>query len=71
MTAKKKTTPEYTRKAIERYNAKFDRVAVNLPKGTAALIREHETSVNGYIVRLVREDLTRRGLIDTEPPDVV
>lgn len=27
-------TPEYTKKAIQNYNNKFDRIAVNLPKGT-------------------------------------
>lgn len=33
MTNEKKTR-DYTRAAIDRYNAKFDRVAANLPKGT-------------------------------------
>lgn len=32
-------TPSYTRKAIDKYNAKYDRVTVNLPKGAADQIR--------------------------------
>ena len=33
------TTPEYTKKAINKYNAKFDRFAVNLPKVTKKRIK--------------------------------
>ena len=29
-----KKTPDYTRRAIEKYNQKFDRVMCNLPKGS-------------------------------------
>lgn len=32
-------TPSYTRKAIDNYNAKYDRITVNLPKGAADQIR--------------------------------
>ena len=32
-------TPSYTRKAVDEYNKKFDRVTVNLPKGAADQIR--------------------------------
>lgn len=51
-------TPEYTKKAIQNYNNKFDRVAVNLPKGTKEKIKELTgKSCNAYISELVINDL--------------
>ena len=51
-------TPEYTKKAIRNYNNKFDRVAVNLPKGTKDKIKELTgKSCNAYISELVINDL--------------
>lgn len=53
-------TPEYTRRAIRNYNSKFDRVAVNLPKGSKERIKELTSeSCNAYISKLVMEDLIR------------
>lgn len=58
--AKKSVTPDYTKKAIQRYNDKFDRIAVNLPKGTKDKIKELTgLSCNKYISSLVLEDLER------------
>ena len=55
---KKTVTPEYTKKAIQRYNDKFDRVAVNLPKGTKEKIKELTgLSCNKYISDLVLKNL--------------
>lgn len=34
-----KKTADYTRRAIEKYNAKFDRIIANLPKGTKERIK--------------------------------
>lgn len=34
-----KKTAEYTRRAIEKYNAKFDRIIANLPRGTKERIK--------------------------------
>ena len=54
-------TPEYTKRAIKNYNAKFDRIAVNLPIGTKERIKEMTgTSCNAYISSLVLADLERR-----------
>ena len=51
-------TPEYTKKAIQNYNNKFDRVAVNLPKGTKERIKELTgKSCTAYISELVIKDL--------------
>ena len=53
-------TPEYTKKAINKYNAKFDRVAVNLPKGAKDKIKQLTgLSCNAYINNLVKADLER------------
>ena len=53
-------TPEYTKKAIQNYNNKFDRVAVNLPKGTKDKIKELTgKSCNAYISELVINDLEK------------
>ena len=50
----KNKTPEYTKKAIKKYNEKFDRVAVNLPKGTKDKIKELTgISCNKFISELV------------------
>lgn len=59
---KKTITPEYTRKAIAKYQSKFDRVNINLPKG----LKDHAKaatgeSVNALVVRLICEELARRG----------
>ena len=36
----KKKTPEYIRKAVKKYNQKFDKIMVRLPAGYADIIRE-------------------------------
>lgn len=63
MTDKKHKTPEYTRRAIEKYRAGKYSVSVLLPSEYKSIIQQNETSANSYISRLVREDLTRRGLL--------
>ena len=53
-------TPEYTKKAINKYNSKFDRIAVNLPIGTKERIKEITgKSCNAYISELVLAELDR------------
>ena len=60
-------TPDYTRKAIDKYNNKFDRMTVNLQKGYKQLINNNiGLSCNAYINMLVKEDLTRRGLLPND-----
>lgn len=54
------TTPEYTKKAINKYNAKFDRIAVNLPKGTKERIKNLTgESCNAFVSALVLKELER------------
>lgn len=53
-------TADYTLNAVKKYNEKFDRKAVNLPKGTAERIKKLTgKSCNAYIVGLVMADLER------------
>ena len=63
-------TPEYTKKAINKYNSKFDRIAVNLPIGTKERIKELTgKSCNAYISDLVLADLERlENSKSSEPP---
>ena len=63
-------TPEYTKKAINKYNSKFDRIAVNLPIGTKERIKELTgKSCNSYISDLVLADLERlENEKSSEPP---
>lgn len=57
-------TPDYMRKAINKYNDKFDRVTVRLDKGTREVIENipDVSSLNDYIRGLVYADLSGRGL---------
>lgn len=53
-------TPEYTKKATKKYISKFDVCQVRVKKGTFDRIRAITTeSLNGYISRLILEDLER------------
>lgn len=61
----KRKTPEYIRKAIKRYNDKFDKIMVRLPAGYADIIRKNTgLSCNAYINRLVSDDLMERGFLE-------
>lgn len=52
--------PEYTRKAINKYNDKFDRIAVNLPKGTKQRIKNLTgMSCNKFLSELALIELDR------------
>lgn len=63
-------TPEYTRKAVERYRDKFDLVQIRLPKGTKERIAAAGVqSVNDYIVALALDDLERIEGKQQESPD--
>ena len=53
-------TPNYTKNAVNKYNSKFDRIAVNLPKGTKEEIRQLTgKSCNAFISSLVISELER------------
>lgn len=47
----------------------YDRISVTIPKGTKERIKAQGESVNGYIARLVLEDLERREKKGDNLPD--
>lgn len=54
--ARLRATAKYEKK-------KYDKVLLRLPKGTKDRIKEAgETSINGYIVKLILEDLAKRSV---------
>ena len=54
--AKKRLESQYKRQN-QHIKANYDRVSITLPKGTKELIQAKGESLNGYINRLVAEDL--------------
>ena len=56
--AQKRLEKQYKRQNEYIKNA-YDRISVTLPKGTKERIKATGESVNGYITRLVLEDLER------------
>lgn len=62
MKQKENKTPEYTRKAIAKYQSKFDRININLPKGLKDQVKAATgESINGLVVRLLIEALETNG----------
>lgn len=56
----KNKTPGYTRAAIDRYNAKYDRITVNFPKGTKEKIKELTgKTAGGFAVDCVLKELEK------------
>lgn len=53
-------TPDYTRRAINNYNSKFDRITVNFPKGTKERIKTTTgESAGGFAIKCVLAELER------------
>ena len=60
-------TKDYTRRAQSNYRAKFDQIALRLPKGTSEAIREKTgQTVQAYISELVLKDLKENYGIESE-----
>lgn len=57
----KKKTADYTRKAIEKYQSKFERFTISLPIGSREKIKAVTgKSLNQYFNDLYLEDMERR-----------
>lgn len=53
-------TPDYTRRAINNYNSKFDRITVNFPKGTKERIKTTTgETAGGFAIKCVLAELDR------------
>lgn len=57
--AQKRLEAQYKRQN-EFIKNSYDRISITLPKGTKERIKALESSINGYITRLVVEDLEKR-----------
>ena len=57
-------TSNYTRKAVDKYQAKFDRTSIRLPMGTINIIKDKypDISINQYINNLINQDLNKSDL---------
>ena len=56
--------PDYTKRAIDKYHAKFDRLTISLPKEYKPIIADNiGLSVNQYVNQLIQDDLIKRGLL--------
>lgn len=57
-------TSNYTRKAVDKYQAKFDRTSIRLPMGTIDQIKDKypDISINQYINNLINQDLSKSDL---------
>lgn len=57
----KKKTPEYTRKAINKYHDKFERFTISLPIGSKQWIADNAgMSLNAYFNMLFEQDRRER-----------
>lgn len=69
---KEKKTRDYTRKAIEKYDSKFKRITVRLPKDIEEYMLNYTEfdKINSYINYLVSEDRKRRENATEDPDDL-
>ena len=62
----KKKTKSSTRKAIDKYNEKFERMTVNLPLGTRAMIADTDFSFNAFANDAIERQLKALEMFDFE-----
>lgn len=62
----KKKTKSSTRKAIDKYNEKFERMTVNLPLGTRAMIADTDLSFNAFANDAIERQLKALEMFDFE-----
>lgn len=56
--AKKRVVQQYKRQN-EHIKNNYDRISITLPKGTKERILRKEDSINGYVNRLIMQDLEK------------
>lgn len=61
-------TPEYTRKAIDKYLSKLESKTIRFPKGTTERIKAQGQSVNGFVNNLVLAELDRLEQSENQEP---
>lgn len=53
-------TPDYTRRAVDKYNSKFDRISANMPRGFRDRVAAvSDSSAAAFVVAAALEKLER------------
>ena len=61
----KKETSDAQKKAMKKYDDKFDTMTIRFPKGTIELLREHGVeSINAYVNKLIEAEMLKN---NTDP----
>ncbi len=57
----KKETSDAQRKAMKKYDDKFDTMTIRFPKGTIELLHERGVeSINAYVNKLIEEEMLKK-----------
>ncbi|WP_022775102.1 hypothetical protein [Butyrivibrio sp. AE2015] len=57
----KKETSDAQKKAMKKYEDKFDTISIRFPKGTIELLHEHGVeSINAYVNKLIEAEILKK-----------
>lgn len=57
----KKETSDAQKKAMKKYDNKFDTMTIRFPKGTIELLHEHGVeSINAYVNKLIEAEMIKK-----------
>ena len=57
----KKVTSDAQKKAMKKYEDKFDTISIRFPKGTIELLHEHGVeSINAYVNKLIEAEILKK-----------
>ena len=57
----KKETSDAQKKAMKKYDDKFDTMTIRFPKGTIELLHEHGVeSINAYVNKLIEAEMLKK-----------
>ncbi len=66
----KKETSDAQKKAMKKYDSKYDTISIRFDKGTIDLLHEHGVdSVNAYVKKLVEADILKKKEATEEKSD--
>ncbi len=66
----KKETSDAQKKAMKKYDSKYDTISIRFDKGTIDLLHEHGVdSVNAYVKKLVEADILKKKEASEDPPE--
>ncbi len=57
----KKETSDAQKKAMKKYDTKFDTMTIRFPKGTIDILHDHGVeSINAYVNKLIEADILKK-----------